>query len=611
MSKARIRMPLRRPSSRAVGIGAEDRPPVCGFFDIRRDADGGTHIETWVKGFALLRFVLVNKGTAFTQKERRELGLDGLLPSRVTTMADQLDRAYVQFSGCHTNIEKYQYLRGLQERQEILFYALIEKHLVEMLPIIYTPTVGEAVEKFSALFQSPRGLTVNPDNIDHIDDVLAGYPLYDVRMIVATDSSAILGIGDQGYGGLAISIGKLSLYTVGGGISPFHSMPVGLDVGTDRKELLENPNYLGAPRQRMTGDEYIAFLDRFVASVKKRWPAAIIQWEDLAKDSAFTVLERYRDELPSFNDDIQGTGAVALAGLISACRVKGEALAAQRYLVYGAGAGGIGVALSIRDGLMAEGLSEEDAVASIFVLDSRGLLLKSRSMEPYKAEFAQPDERVADWSYDGAAPGLLETVKGAKITALIGLSGQKGSFNEEIIGAVMENTEEPIVFPLSNPTRLAEAIPAHVIQQTDGRALVATGSPFDPVQHGTRTIDIGQGNNAFIFPGLGLGTLLSGASKISAPMVLAAAHALARFTLDTYGQTTLLYPPLSDLQTVSQHVAVAVMEAAHREGVAAVDLPPEGERLEYVKSRFWLPEYLPIVHTTESEALKRDEAENE
>ena len=568
---------------------------ISNLLDIRHDTQGRPYIETWVRGIALLRFVLVNKGTAFTLEERRQLGLDGLLPSRVSTMEEQIERCYQQFLRRETMLEKYVFLRELQENQEVLCYALIERHLEEMLPVIYTPTVGEAVEQFSEIFQNPRGLTVNPDNVERIDDVIDNYPLNDVRMIVATDSSAILGIGDQGYGGLAISIGKLSLYTVGGGISPFHSMPVGLDVGTDNESLRAHPLYLGADQPRLKDEAYLEFIDRFVQSVKTRWPDAIVQWEDLAKDAAFTVLERYRDELPSFNDDIQGTGGVALAGVIAACARKGTRLRDEVVLVYGAGAGGIGVAEAIRDGMMLEGLTREEATARILVLDSRGLLIEGRrSLDRYKASFAQTRDRIAGWSFEGDAPNLVETVEQGGVTCLIGLSGQPRSFTRELVERVAENTDRPIIFPLSNPTKLTEILPVDAIAWTKGRAIVATGSPFEPVEYGSTTHVIGQGNNAFIFPGLGLGAMLCRASRITDRMVIAAAQALADYTLERYAGTTLIYPPLRDLQIVSKRVAQRVIEAAVAEGANRDPMPSGDELTALIEARFWKSEYLPV-----------------
>jgi malate dehydrogenase (oxaloacetate-decarboxylating) len=333
--------------------------PLSPYFDIRRDANGQEYMEVYLEGIVLLRLVLTNKGTAFTKEERKELKISGLLPARFNTLEEQLERVYRGYRREPNPLSKYQYLRSLQERHEVLFYALLEKYLAEMLPIVYTPTVGDAVQEFNYLYQYPRGISLSTENIDEIDPIFDSYALTDVRMIVATDSSAILGLGDQGYGGLAIPIGKLALYTVAGGVSPFHTMPVLLDVGTDRVELREDPMYLGVTHSRLRGEVFYAFLDRFVEAVAERFPRAIVQWEDLAKDTAFTVLERYRHRIASFNDDIQGTGAVALAGVINACRIKGESIKDQTIVIHGAGAGGAGVAWALREGLVRAGFSNK------------------------------------------------------------------------------------------------------------------------------------------------------------------------------------------------------------------------------------------------------------
>ncbi|MBT8479400.1 MAG: NAD-dependent malic enzyme, partial [Gemmatimonadetes bacterium] len=532
------------------------------YFDIKRDSEGRKYVEVYLDGIALLRLVMTNKGTAFTHDERIALGLDGLLPPQVNAMEQQIDRVYRGFQREPDPLAKYQYLRALQERIEILYYALLEQHLEEMLPIIYTPTVGQAVQEFSARYQSPRGLSFSPINIDRADRVVDSYPWNDVRMIVATDSSAILGLGDQGYGGLAIAIGKLAIYTVGGGVSPFQTSPVKLDVGTDRLDLINDPFYLGVRQRRLRGDAYLDFLDKFVDAVLRRWPKTVIQWEDLSKDVAFTVLERYRDRLPSFNDDIQGTGAVALAGVISACRLKKESLKEQRFVIHGAGAGGVGVAWAITEGLKREGLSPDEARARVFVLDSRGLLLEGRSMDAYKQPYAQSPDRVADWRFAGPVPNLMEVIENASITALIGLSGQAGAFNQPVVEAVGRNTAQPIVFPLSNPTSIAEALPEDVFKWTEGRAIVATGSPFEDVTYGGKTFAIGQGNNAFIFPGLGFGSVLSEATRISDAMVLESAYALADYTAAHHLAAGKVYPPIRELQEVSIRVASRVIQTA-------------------------------------------------
>ena len=567
---------------------------ISKLFDIKKDAQGRRFMEVSVDGISLLRLVLTNKGTAFSVEERIALGLDGMLPPQVNTLEQQVARVYAGYVQQPTPIAKYQFLRSLQERQEILFYALLEKHLGEMMPIVYTPTVGEAVKQFSALYQNPRGISLSSQNIARAKLALAAFPMEDVRMIVATDSSAILGIGDQGYGGLAICIGKLALYTVGGGVSPFHVAPVKLDVGTERTDLTEDPNYLGVRERRMTGDAYIAFLDAFVEAVHERWPRAVIQWEDLAKDTAFTVLERYRDKHPSFNDDIQGTGAVTLAGVLAACHLKGESITTQKVVVHGAGAGGMGVALAIRDGMIAAGLSLEEATKRVFVLDSKGLLVSTRKFEDYKRPFAHDPSWIADWKIAGEYPSLVETIQNSGATVLLGLSGQPGAFDEATVRAVAANCERPIIFPLSNPTSSCEANPADVIAWTDGKALVATGSPFDPVHHGGQRFVIGQGNNAFIFPGLGFGAILADASAITNAMVAAAAAALAEYTKANYTSQGLIFPPVTELRAASVKVATAVIRQAIADGVATrKDLPDDLEA--FVKERFWLPEYLPFV----------------
>ncbi|MFZ1862817.1 MAG: NAD-dependent malic enzyme [Polyangiales bacterium] len=570
------------------------RKRVSGLFDLKEDERGRKYMEVYLDGIALLRLVLTNKGTAFSYEERVALRLDGLLPPQFNTLEQQIARVYEGFAQAPTDIDKYQYLRAVQERQEILFYALLEKHLDEMLPIVYTPTVGAAVQQFSALYQNPRGVSISPLNIDRADQTLESYPMEDVRMIVATDSSAILGIGDQGYGGLAIPIGKMALYTVAGGVSPFHTMPVALDVGTDRMDLINDNNYLGVRQKRLRGDDYYRFLDRFVDAVWSRWPDAIIQWEDLSKTAAFTVLERYRDRGPSFNDDIQGTGAVALAGILAACHLREESLRDEVFVIHGAGAGGVGVAWAVREGLVRAGLTPEEARAQVFVLDSQGLLLTDRDMEGYKRAFAHERAAVRGWEFAGELPDLVETIRNAKATVLLGLSGRPGAFDEQVVRAMAENHKWPIIFPLSNPTSSAEAKPVDIFRWTDGQAIVATGSPFEPVMMRGVTHPIGQGNNAFIFPGLGFGAILSDAKSITDGMVLEASQALADYTIEKYVAGGLIYPPVSDLQETSVRVATRVVQQAVKDGVARRENIPDDIEA-FVRDRFWHPTYLPFV----------------
>ena len=546
-------------------------------------------------GMTLLQNPVLNKGTAFSEEERDQLELRGLLPPYVNTMAEQVKRVMGNFNRKSSDLEKYVQIIALQDRNETLFYRVIMDNLEVMMPIIYTPTVGQAVQQFSHLYQNPRGLSFSPLNIDRATKVVRNFPWNDVRMIVATDSSAILGIGDQGYGGLAIAIGKLALYTIGGGIDPFHTMPVKLDVGTDRLELLNDEFYLGVRQRRLRGQHYLVFLDKFVSAIRNRWPRAVIQWEDLAKEVAFTVLERYRKQLPSFNDDIQGTGAVALAGLLSTSRLKGEALRDQRIVILGAGAGGIGVAWAISQGLMREGLSREEARDRVCVLDSRGLLVEGRNVEAYKQDYVQPLAKIANWPIANEIPTLLETIEHTKATVLLGLSGQTGAFNHPVVQAMARNTTHPAIFPLSNPTSACEALPEDIIEWSEGRAVVATGSPFPDVVHDGRTHHVGQGNNAFIFPGLGLGVMLAECREITDGMVLAGAYALAEYTAAAHLQSGRVYPPVRELREVSIRVGVRVIEQALKEGVAGNAGLAGCDLDAYLRSRFWKPRYLPIV----------------
>lgn len=563
------------------------------MFDIVRDHDGKRSVDVRVSGEALLRSPFTNKGTAFTMSERVELGLVGLLPPRVESLEEQTARAYAAFLRETTPLGRYQLLRRIQDTNEVLFFALLQAHVREMMPIVYTPTVGDGVERFSDLYEVPRGLSLSIDDPHGAKEVLAGHPLDDVRMIVATDSSAILGIGDQGYNGLAISIGKLALYTLGGGVSPLRTVPVVLDVGTDRNTLIEDPAYLGIRQQRVRGEAHLEFVRKFVLAVRERWPRAVVQWEDFGKETAFDVLDAFRDVVPSFNDDIQGTGAVALAGLLAATRSKGQALGAERFLVFGAGAGGIGVARAIREGLEREGLSRSEASARLFVVDSKGLLVEGRAMEAYKQEFAQPEATTAGWTIAGKVPSMLETIANGRVTTLLGLSGQRASFDEQVIRAVTENTPRPIVFALSNPTSACEAVPADVLRWTNGRAIVATGSPFEPVEIDGKMRVIGQGNNAFVFPGLGFGAILTEARKVTDGMVAEAAYALADLTIERYGAEGLVYPPVEDIREASVRVATRVAKRAIADGVAVrTDLPEDLEG--HIRSLAWAPKYLPF-----------------
>jgi malate dehydrogenase (oxaloacetate-decarboxylating) len=571
-------------------------PQLSPHIAYKTDDNGNGYLEVALRGFPMLRMSALNKGTAFTREERAAFSLEGLLPPRVTTLDDQVRRVYQGYLKLDDELEKYQYLRACQERSEVIFFKLLEQHLDEMMPIVYTPTVGKAVQQYSDLYQRPRGLTVSVLGIDHIDQVVDDYPWHDVRMIVATDSSAILGIGDQGVGGLAISIGKLALYTAGGGLSPFHTMPVCLDVGTDNEKLLNDPNYLGVHRKRLTGDAYFDMLDKFVDSVQRRWPKAVIQWEDFAKDVAFRVLERYKERVPCFNDDIQGTGAVVLAGLLSACKKLGQRLSDQRIVIVGAGAGGVGVAKAIQDGLVHEGLSREQARRQMFVMDAAGLVVEELiHTHSYQQPVSQFSTTYSDWNIAADRPSLMEVLDRAQPTILLGLTGVGGLFTRDIIEQMAANCEHPIIFPLSNPTANCEADPEDIIKWTHGKALVAAGSPFAPIEHNGTIHAIGQGNNAFVFPGIGFAAILGKCRRISEAMILESAYAVADYTEQHHLHKGLFFPPISELRDVSLSVTERVLRVALKDGSSTRSDLDDVDLGEYVRSRAWRADYLPFV----------------
>jgi Malic enzyme len=567
------------------------------YFDYRVDEAGNAYMAVSIRGVTLLRLPATNKGTAFTLQERIDLGIEGLLPPLITDIEEQVDRLYLAYQRQPSDLAKYQFLRAMQERSEVLFYAMLDRHLTEMVPIIYTPTIGLAVQQFSGLYRTARGLTLSADNIDHADRILDDYPWHDIRLMVVTDASAILGIGDQGMGGLAICIGKLALYTAGGGLCPFQTLPVNLDVGTNREALLEDPHYLGIRQKRLQGEPYFELVDKFVAAVKRKWPKAIIQWEDFAKNVAFDVLARYRDQIASFNDDIQGTGAVALAGLLSACRINGESLTEQTIVVAGAGAGGIGVASAIKDGLIRAGLSEAQAGQRIFVIDGRGLVVDSYTTDAYKLPLAHTPESYRDWGIaPGHVPTLQEVITHVKPSVLLGLSGVAGLFTEAMVQSMAEHHARPIVFPLSNPTANCEATPEEILAWSQGRAIVATGSPFADVVYAGKTHPIGQGNNAFIFPGLGFAAVLGECSRISDGMVAEAAYALADYVAEHYLDKGLIYPPVADLKKVSLAVATRVLGKALEEGCATRADLHQTDLEAYVSANLWQAKHLPCKY---------------
>lgn len=547
----------------------------------------------WVTktGRDLIREPLLNKGTAFTAEERERFRLHGLLPSGQISMDRQERRILASLERAPTAFDQYLKLSALQDRNEHLYYRVLMGDLERFMPVIYTPTVAEATRNFSQVYRRSRGIWLTPGFRGHMTHVLRDAVDHDrIRLIVATDNESILGIGDQGAGGMAICVGKLSLYTVAAGIPPSVTLPVSLDVGTDNEELLRDEMYVGWREPRLRGADYDAFVDEFVDAVSKVLPNALLQWEDLRKDLALRVLDRHRGHLPSFNDDIQGTGAVALAGVLSSRRVTGLALADQRIIVHGAGAAGLGIARQLKAAMRLEGLSEEECLARVAALDSRGLLLAGRELrDAYKQELAWPPELAQRHGVATDADRRLESlVRSYQPTVLIGTSGQPRCFTEEIVRAMAAKCERPVIMPFSNPSELSEAVPEDVLRWTDGRALIATGSPFPSVSFGGRTIHIGQGNNVLVFPGLGLGVLLGGVRKVTDEMLTASAFTLAGKLTDAELASGMLFPSVTRLREISADVAATVIATAHGGSVKAV---PDPDLVARVRERMWRPQY--------------------
>ncbi len=538
-------------------------------YQIDRDQDSKWLIkEVWKRGSAILSDPLLNKGTAFTAEEREILELDGLLPYQITDRSRQVERAFQHIlEKGDKPLEKYIGMVSLQDRNETLFYQVLSENIAELIPIVYTPTVGAAAVHFSRVFRRGRGMWITPDHKGRIHEVLGHARCDDVRLIVVTDNERILGLGDQGAGGMVIPVGKLALYTLGAGIYPAFTLPISLDVGTDNKELLEDELYVGWRHPRIRGNEYDELVDEFVDAVKRRWPKALLQWEDFKKVNAFNLLDRYRDSLPSFNDDIQGTGAVVAAGLLAACRVTGVKLEDQRVLFVGAGAAGVGIARQIRHLLEQAGSTDPGAGLALF--DTRGLLVEHRAdLDDHKLEFAWTADSVAGIGLDSSAMGDLSAVVEAFTpTVIIGTTGQPGVFDESIIRTMVAHADRPLVMALSNPTSKTEGAPVDIVAWSDGRALIATGSPFEPVAHGDHSIPVSQCNNVYVFPGVGLGAIVSGATVVNDEMFAAAAESLACQVSDEDLATGALYPPITDLRAISRKIAASVARAARDTGV--------------------------------------------
>jgi malate dehydrogenase (oxaloacetate-decarboxylating) len=556
-------------------------------------------MQTKLTGLDLLNNSRLNKGTAFTDSERDTFSLHGHLPPHIGTLESQRERRNRGLVGLSTSLEKYRFTRDLQDTNETLFYSLITHQIEETLPIVYTPTVGEACQKFSEIWRKPRGLFLSYPNKGRIEQILSS-PLYDgIKCIVVSDGERILGLGDQGAGGMGIPIGKMALYTALAGIRPEYCLPILLDVGTDNEERLKDPLYIGWRNKRVRGPQYEEFVDIFVSAVKRRWPHVLLQWEDFAGENAVRFLTRYREQLCTFNDDIQGTAAVATGTLLSAINVTGIPMKDQRIAVLGFGGAGIGISELILSALQDAGLSKQEAYARFYCLGPYGLLVEDgQRVRPEQKPFARKHSDLTGWQVSNPQEiGLLDVVRNAKPTVLIGVSGQPGAFPEEAIRTMAKNIERPIIFPLSNPTSRCEATPQQIVDWTEGKALIGTGSPFGPAQFKGKEVPFAQTNNSYIFPGLALGILSSHARHVSDAMIKASALALAELSPTRKEKQGGLLPPLSSIRSVSQAVARAVGQQAIREGLAEVDEPGLEKELA---ANFWEPLYETYEHSNYS-----------
>ena len=551
--------------------------------------------ETTLRGMEVLRTPILNKGTAFSDEERSRLGLHGLLPSQVETLETQVQRAYTAYQRKHDDLERHIYLREMQDTNCVLFYRLLIDHIAEMMPMVYTPVVALGCQHFSHIYHRPRGLVVSYPRRGSMAEMLRNRANREVDVIVVTDGERILGIGDQGVGGLGIPIGKLALYTLIGGIPPHHTLPIVLDVGTNNQERLADPEYLGWRHERITGKDYDDFVDVFVQAVKQELPNALLQWEDFAMPHARPILDRYRDQLLTFNDDIQGTAAVALGAILGAVKVAGKKLREQQIVMLGAGSASIGVADYLREAMVADGLTDQEARSRFWIVNRNGVLHDGRTdLSSEQRVYAQPASRLAGWPQTAnGKSGLADVIAKVDATILIGLSTLGGAFTEPIVREMARKVERPIIFPLSNPTTNSEATAEDLIRWTDGRALVASGSPFAPVAYGGRTFPIAQCNNVYIFPALGLGLVASGARRVTDSMIIAAAQSLAEHSPARKDISAGLLPALADLRRVAIEIAIAVGMEAQRAGVAPKTTPDELR--ERVLAHQWNPVYPDVM----------------
>jgi len=554
-------------------------------------------VQISLSGYGLINSPRLNKGTAFSDHERDIFGLHGLLPPHVGSLDEQIERRIQAFREQPNAFHKYSFLRDLQNSNETLFYALLLRNIEEMLPVVYTPTVGEGCQRFSEIWRKPRGLFLSYPNKHRIDQILSHSRYDGVKCIVVSDGERILGLGDQGAGGMGIPIGKMALYTALGGIHPEHCLPILLDVGTDNEDRLKSPIYIGWTHHRVRGEEYDAFVDVFVNSVKKRWPHVLLQWEDFAGSNAARLLARYKDQLCTFNDDIQGTAAVAAATLLSAINVTGVPLEQQKIAVFGFGTAGIGITNLLEQFMHDKGIPKEEARHRFYAIDRYGLITeKGKDVRPEQLPYARKEEEVREWRQPNGEISLQDVIRHAKPSVLIGVSGQGGAFTEDAVREMARNTVRPVIFPLSNPTARCEATPQDLLDWTEGRALIGTGSPFEPVTVWGKKVRIDQTNNSYIFPGLALGIVASKAKRVTDAMVMAAAKELARLVPTQKDKKASLLPSLSDSRQLSRSIAQAVGRQAIQDGQAQVAGEDSLDR--ELQANIWEPVYVPYERKT-------------
>lgn len=541
-------------------------------------------------GPSLLETPLLNKGSAFSQEERSNFNLTGLLPPRYESIDEQVERAYLQYKSFQTSINKHIFLRAIHDNNETLFFKLVQSHLTEMMPIIYTPTVGDACEQFSDIYRSSRGLFISYEERHQLDDILRNATKNKVKIIVVTDGERILGLGDQGIGGMGIPIGKLSLYTSCGGISPAYTLPIMLDVGTNNEKLLNDPMYMGARHKRIAQKEYNEFLDLFIHAVKRRWPQVLLQFEDFAQPNAMPLLSRYRNEICCFNDDIQGTACVTVGSLLAACRSKGVKLCKQKVVFVGAGSAGCGIAEQIITQMTNEGISQEQARSQVYMIDQFGLLTQGmKGLRDFQEKLTHSKSSLNKWCFKGEYAALIDVIHNAKPDILIGVSGQPGLFTEQVIRTLKQHCTLPIIFPLSNPIKQMEATPEQLIEWTEGQVIIATGSPFEPVQYKGKSYPIAQCNNSYIFPGLGLAVVTANINRISDEMLMVASEILALSSPLANAESDELLPPLTSIVKLSKEIAFAVAKVAYKQNLALAI--SDEMLLAKIERNFWQPEY--------------------